>query len=680
MGEPARIKSRTAYGFKALHSVRNIGVTTPTSVLDYAAFTDDLIFKPHRVQESVGPAFAKAQLTWDLWQYSAFAGTSNQVHAWNWRTYFNLEDRVLIVERKESSPKILFVGFASDIDLSFGPNDDSVRITAVSQAIRLVKDSRYQVYGRYMVSKGAALRHYSGLPCAFNAGGYANRSKTKVAVTGGPVGGVYVFVADDRPESADFWTIADIVQYLQWMYNADEAWVGNISPSAALLADTRVIQYIAEGRNLYAAICEVAGIAGYDIAEYLVTDDDDAWPVMKAVRQHNGTARTVKHAAPTPVLTSGVHPRMDLATTNLFSAAIAENSSGSTSEPIVLGGRKLYMITVTLGQCWDADLAVLGGGFVIGSWAGTDGKGNNYFKRFTPGGEDFATYVDVGRLWVADTDGRYGDDPWNLSLVDMATVAGETANTWPPMLHPPLPSLRAIDGTTISISGETWLDYSLDAGTNWYSMRDGFSVLPDRLGVRLTRDNLADIGHNITGHYTGGLFKQLIADATQVQMRLTCTIAGPVRNVAAPARRVSAGTIFKTGAVIDRSALGQTRVNVSTATADYDVAGATELARLTAAAAEAQITGEARSIEASLPIEWPDEDLQLTDCITTIDGIAYSLQTNVGATALYPRIVGRTLHLTPDNWQMTLVLDTHRRSGVISPEHMVMIAEARAGR
>jgi hypothetical protein len=224
-----------------------------------------------------------------------------------------------------------------------------------------------------------------------------------------------------------------------------------------------------------------------------------------------------------------------------------------------------------------------------------------------------------------------------------------------------------------AVSGESFAEYTLDYGDTWHPLA-GYRVLADRLGIRIDQPNLADIFlPDADDPITGNFFAMLADLQTQadVWVRLTCCVSAPHRNIAHPDRRITAGTVFAQAAFHDRGPYAQRRTVVDGsrfAGGQYaaDLVSVEEAEELIDSAAEAiQDAAEDRLIEGSLPIEWPDEPLYLGDRISRIAGLEVPLGVNTGPARRYPRIVGRTLLLTPQTYSMTLLLDTYRKAAVI---------------
>lgn len=665
--------SGEAIGYRVLHEDRR-GPPMVWELFEGPPMVDDGLLLPISLSEALAPEVHRARVELDI------AGL--RIDAWRWKEHVAVDDYVAIVSDWPDPARrhCPFHGWIVDPDWSFDRNERCV-FTAVSPAFRLARD--VIVYGRWMLGYDDELRHYSGLPCAFNAGGRPNRHPDLQDVSalgierrpttddaGQKRTGVPVFTYDGD-SLAGFWTFAEIVEYLEWLYNGQEAYIRNCDLLPADYARGAAVVTETEGLSLWAALAAAADKAGYDVTEW-ITNAGEGLPTSQivVVRKHCGTAVTVKHQPQNP---DGSLQHLDGALTDLFSASIAEPTSSCVTAPIVAGGRELYEIYIPLGKAWHPDsLEVPAGSRIVGPDEKRDKllMQEEYCKRYVVGGDKFALYCDAGRLWDANTDGRYAAEPWNLDVPDMADLAGLEAGCWPVMPYRPLPCLSRVIEAGPSI--DACVEISWDGGTTWYLL-GGWRLLPGRLGIRLTAANLAGVVRPKASAGDGidpvedNLFWQLINSPSSIALALNITVAAPDRSIAAPARRDSAGTAFQTAAWFDRAAAGQVRVRTpdSIGTAlnlDADTADGT--ADLDAIAAAVQDACEDRLVEASLPIEWM-RDLRLTDVVGRIEGIEYDLQVNAGKARRSPRIVARTLNFTPQSYSMTVQLSTERKAGIV---------------
>jgi hypothetical protein len=629
------------------------------------------------ITETVFPKYATADVILDLAALGAWP--------WDWKQYLAPDDRILItIYSPDGVEDVLFEGFVCDVDWNFSPGGTDVKVTCCANAFRLLRD--VIVHGRHVLCHDGASRLCTALPTHFNHGGRPDKSGEVVTVPGyysqrGEGGKVPCFIGEDAA-GAEYWTVLDALEYLMAFYNAAQAWIDNAVLTTEDSAED-IVEIDVTGMDLLSALAAVADRGGYDILERFSTGIDVSQsPVnrssMVLFSRFAGDGRTagdlkkLKHQAPGA---DGGLGFLDVARTNLFSASVAESVTSCVTAPVVAGGTRLLEMTIPLSPAWDPeDLNIPAEEAATPTSEGLD-KETVYFARYCTEGSEFADHAATGRLWVANTDGRYDGTPYLMTRTNLAEIIGGDEPAWPVMAHKPRPCLTYLNSLTAietpGIGGEVYGEYSLDGGETWLPL-PGFSVLHDYVGLRITQANLADIfPPDAEDPVEDNFFAALAAvDPSGVMVQLTATIAAPDRNVAEVFRRHAAGTAFATQGWVDVQSLAQVRVVVPGsrfAEGGYlaDVVTQDEAAvEIAAKAVAAQDLAEDRLIEAACTIEWPDEPIYLGDRISGIAGIDVGFGVNAGVAMRYPRVIGRVLNLDENTWSMTLHLDTDRKTGI----------------
>ena len=623
----ARQLTRPVYGYH-VHYWSRFG--EPVGPAAYFAEGWQPALTPVQVTRPLAPKVAKAVCRIDL----GVAG----VHAWDWPQVVAPDDMLAIVEARPAEERAaVFGGFLTDINWGYQAASEAATVVAVGRAQRLLVDQAYLVYGRYMTDANGTVSHYSGLPCAFNAGGRPNRSASP------DEDGVYTFTADDAA-GASYWTAQTALVYLTRRYNAAETWLAN----PTVLAATRPAgdwTCEVDGLPLWVALAEVGDRVGYDIYEQVTTGaDGNPEHAITAVERHTGAEVTIRHQGPDPA--TGELAGLDVNWTANYSADITETVASSVTAPVVAGARDLYEVQAVLQPAFAPGEVALADGEAATPYAQA---GAEYFARHVEGGASYD--ADAGRLWDANTDGYWTDKLDAATDGDAAAWAGQTPGSWPAMAHRALPRLAA--ATAGGEQPDTLLEVSYDGGSSWGAYAGAYDLLPGRLAVRLTDGNLAEVLPSDSTDFTDNFFSRCADDLSQVRLRLTCTIEGPDRQVTARARRATAGTAFSTGQWFDRGALGGAHL------------GAAGQAALDAAAEAIVDEHEGRLIEAGLPIAWPDASYELTQQVTRIEGLEYDLGLLAGGGVRYPRIVQIVQHLQASTWGMQLTLGTERKAVVV---------------
>lgn len=677
--------TRQSHGYQVTHS-RSVKGKYPASRTSHCLI-------PVSVRQTMAPAVHKAKLTVDM---AAAAAGDTALHVWNWRRLLGMDDRIEIMTDHAADDAAFrgeFAGFIVDVNIGV-TRSEGLSVTAVSNAFRLLRDQEYLVYGRGMITTAGDWTHANGLPCVFNAGGRPNchpdlcKSLVEGCYANDRFGGVPLFCADDA-DNAVYWTFGKILNYLLWGYNSDEKWITNCELAPADYESGPPLVVDVEGRSLWEALAAVADRAGYDLFEEFVYGAGKVDSVIEVVKRHEGEQITVKHQSPAR---DGSLAELDLDKTDLFAADIAESCTSCVTAPVVAAGRTLIELTVPLQPAWDpAALAAPTGGVQYPTaGGGTAGMEDyDYCKRYVVGGCDFDSYADAGRLWDANTDSRYNGQPYSLTTPDMGLLAGDGAGSWPPMAFAPRRLLSTVNFATAAEGDaaakqplgrplDHYIELSFDGGSSWRKIEA--ALLPDRLAVRLQHTNLAGVAEAGGTIYDNNLFEALTGDdADDVKMRLTVTVESPYRNLLESDRRPGAGTAFATsGPLVRRGAIGRIRT-VASSSRFYDYPGSLPVTHDTldeeTATADLEAVADGiidalgdRFIEASLPIEWPDHNVKLGQCVTRIEGIEYNLGVGAGpaseANKKYPRVVGVQRLLTPGAWRTNILLDTFRKAGV----------------
>ncbi len=686
-----------AIGYSVARSVCQGG--KPSGYGDYGPWSDHPRLIAAEIRQAVAPDLSRAKIELRFGQVAGARALGANAMPWNWNPAV-IDDLVMIASNHPDAADrhTPFHGFLVDADWQFGADNISLTYTAVSPAWRLHRD--VLVYGRYMLSKAGDVTLYTGLPCEFNAGGKPNRKRGQEDPQIGqwqgasPSFGVPVFTHDGDP-AARWWNFGRIMRYLMWRYNYYHAiprgmfefstasgpqypWVFNHiwtqAERKALVLEEPVVVSV-EGMDLWTAMATVCQAAGYDMYEQ-ITNGGGGSPVstIKIVKKGAGRQRTVKHQA---VARDGTMPALDIDKTNLFSASVAETSASCITRPVIAGGRYIVEITVELKSAWQSGGPAAA---VVLEESRTKKRTTDWEKNYCKGGSDFDKYSGIFRLWDANTDGRYSGSPWNHDVPDMATLAGVAAgaDTWPLMPYKPRLMLTRKSPNAESPSMGCRLEMGFFSGAAWTYVPlepAGYDVMKDRLGIQLTVDNPSMItkgGLAKTGPLADSFPTYWNADPATIRMYLTISIATPDRVTMTPVWQPGAGTKFETTGWFDRKALGQQRWRSATSRAAAGVPGNsvdtvtsdTTHPDLRNVASAIQAANQDKMIEASLAVEWPDEDLELTDVVTRIEGIEKALAVNRGPATRFPRIVGRTLNLTADTHSMAIDLDSDRKAGV----------------
>ncbi len=623
---------------------------------------DSHLLLPIEVRDAVAPNYSIAKIRLNI----PLAAT----HGWNWRQFIEPDDLVSIISDhiEPAETQVLFDGFVTDGQVGFDRNESFV-ITANGFAFRLARDRSYQVFGRYMASKGGTVTRYAGLKCSFNTNGKPNGIDGVFPATGGAPTVMPKFTYDHDPD-ATWWRAITAMEYLLWNYNADETFLTNPTITPDQRSKSPIVQVDVDGLSLWEALARIGDAGGYDVFETISLDAENQSfsHAINVVKRSEGAEVVIKHQAGSFATSLET---LDTDQTNLYAARIAEATASCITTPVVLGGRNLYEITIELSKAWDpSKLAIPAGGSIKLPGKEKANATNPWVQRYWSGGSSFSSYAEVARRWDANTDGLFSGSPYSLSVPDIALTCGLDANIWPAMPYQAHPMLTKLaPAGSLGAGKEALLEISYDAGDTWEPL-SGYRAYPGRLGVYLNIHNLAGIYPDGGDQNTDNLFQKLVDSPASVKIRLTCSIASPDRQYFSPGRNKQAGTVFFTGTVFQKGKLGQARIRTAssrfagTGLAADTVTMAAGTKAITDETRRIQALNEDRNVEAALILEWiEDAGAPLSGVVKRIAGLNMSLHTNAGAAARYPRIVGRTFRL--ETMQTELMLDTDRQSAVV---------------
>jgi len=601
------------------------------------------------------PKISTAELLWKM---------PSDSHPLRWRECFGCDDRVRLKLYRKAGWRIVFEGFITEVHASGDWRDATVTATANSHAWRLERD--VIVWGQYRKSHAGTVTFYSGLPLVFNPEGRPNMVADK-----GDEAYPY-FVPPGDLDNAAYWTWIDVFDYFQGRHN-DQKWVHNKTwvdgyrdgqPIFALTDDFT-------GQRLWSTLARVARAGRHAIYETLVFADseNDGTSVRHQIEATSWDAGDRYSMALQVPDDAGVKPALDAKQTNLFSFSIVEDCASCITEPMVMGGRNLYEVAVPLKPAWDSDDLDSD----VKPPSGTIPAPNDlmhaeWCRRHVVGGDKFADYWEVGRLWLANSDARiYGQ-----VIPDVAPLAGHAVGYWPHMKFETYNLLA--DGNAARGAGP-YVEISFDSGGFWYRLRD-CRVIGDELGCVVTARDLRQVecqpgSPSVAIDTTAENLWEYLG-SSELKLRLVCVIAAPVRMGCKPLRRAGAGTVFAQTAWIDRGSQYQVRKRAESSPL-YTAGGKHPAGEATFATVSKQIlqetiavqqATESKLIHARLSLEWIDPDVELTNYIDRIEGAEVWLGPVLPGylPGCFARIVGMRMNFQA--YSQDLVLMTDREAAV----------------
>lgn len=434
-------------------------------------------------------------------------------------------------------------------DGRIGKEEERYVIEAEHVFERLSRDVEAMVYGRRvrdgeiedgLVSKpdlwAGGSHLITALPCVFNPDGVANRAKTPLVIADrGASRLIHPFTWDGDP-IASKWTYASALRYLIWFHLKREgpAGAGNIwsatddvaaatTPPNNRLARALMLEpvsLVCEATSLVEALSLWSAASGIHVTAETVNHAGRPVTQLRIWSPEDGPVRHLylaaggHHPDGTPRYdTTGRPVRRILRDNNAYRGELRWNLKDMGNTPLVIGDVKRFEMTVPLMPGWPPrehldDVAVenrehakgqsLTPGMVL--LLGDDTRNHAYFRRYHRQGYEFALNADVGRLWVLNEDGRFGEAIYNRNPpfddyrpFAFSSVFGDEAPSWGRWMRRPRVLLPTLSASSSGQSLGVWVEVSFDAGATWERQSGGVKVLQDRVGIYFDCENPTEI-------------------------------------------------------------------------------------------------------------------------------------------------------------------------------------------
>ena len=287
----------------------------------------------------------------------------------------------------------------------------------------------------------------------------------------------------------------------------------------------------------------------------------------------------------------GVRSRLDPQKTNLFAGTVSESSADCIPCPLIMGGLTLYELAIELFPDWDPagyDPNVVPPSALPATPGLVQGD-PEYCRKYVVGGDQFGGYMNVGRLWSANTDNHrpdVGGEPASSS--DLAALCGWPEGSWPEACWYPMPLLSPYLAADMP---SAHAEISWDNGATWYPINAGHETREEDLVCWIGESDLRSVRVTLPPEYPppvpivperDNLWVRLAGTAPNPipRLRLVCVIPSPYRNSSVSPRQPTAGTVFPQTSFLDRGTNYQIRNR--TASSPYYGGGAPAPARPTA--------------------------------------------------------------------------------------------------
>ncbi len=443
----------------------------------------------------------------------------------------NPDDRLVVMATNpDGSPLILFDGFAQVPQVDVTPSNQRVTFTAVGVAIR---EWDNPVSGRVQRnSDPTGLVDTSGgsdisidLPCRFNPsetdvggrGGYLpNRTpegKDTVKSVGGLSLSYPVFIdpgIERSPDPRAYWSIGDAIGYLLAQYNGTQLYTGypnldsldtllqvespaqgqdTFTPADAQTAPLTIRDYDASNRPYPEVVAELLSYAGF-VMRWDTEANQNGLPFtqLRIYRRDGAATSPIKSI----YLDAAGTPTLDPSRNNIARLHLARDSNSIVNAWQVETQQRLVEVSIVLAPLYQPS---------IGDAQSVIRK--QYFRSSWNASTPAATRRQY-RWYGADEcgDGHWtSSGSWSTSPCDLSTIFPPDDDGTPSYTVRYRPGSQTListdsDGNFLRADLAISFDYSgptaapWDGSGTWQTIKGGWRLLPNRLGIEVTAEDV----------------------------------------------------------------------------------------------------------------------------------------------------------------------------------------------
>lgn len=314
------------------------------------------------------------------------------------------------------------------------------------------------VVGQWSLTADGSVRHVPDLPATFNANGRPSRSRTQAVVNGRRT-----WLFEHREEQADFWSLADAINYVLAIHLAGDRRI-LLPPTErieALCGDVRPAGAAVTGLGGLDALAELARLGGlaFAIETRSSVRGRSGWR-MRWFSDHGGRRVVLRHQR------SG--ERFHSAGTNVAAGSLRFDHDDARHVWAALGELERVESTFALVAAWDPSLEAAD------------------HRMFSLANSDFHQVRDVYRRWSLNEAGDWSGEPFNRGpAADLSAVLDGGATL--------LRRRRLLPCLSRDASGQSagvLVEVSYDSGTTWQRYGGRIETLTDEAGVRIADGDL----------------------------------------------------------------------------------------------------------------------------------------------------------------------------------------------
>ena len=543
----------------------------------------------------------------------------------------------------------------------------------------------------------AAASLITGLPCVFNMDGVGNCDPTPLELEDGNGGvrKIHIF-SEDGGFSAIRWTFARALRFLLHFHNrknypvdtsgllevtdalADlseegrEALLGRDDLGYSLLGRAETLAV--ESASLLEALSLFSAASGVRFAASSERVGQGVRTRLRMYTARSGRLRELRlapagrDAQGNPLYDTASKSATDLFEDNNLSAAeLSWDAREVSTIAVVVGDVKRFELQADLMPGWlpEADLDNVGPSARSNAKSaaltaeqvtalGPTVADDPWYRKYHRGGADFVNCRRVGRLWVVNEAGGYGDAEYARN------APFDSYTPFDFSVLEPGPWMRRRRRFFVSeqppeIERQVRVEVSFDGGTSWSEIVTGYSVLPDECAIWFDAPNLLSIA---PGPGSAANLWYALVDQT-FRVRVRAMIESDQRLMARhPA--ANAPTSHRSETVLyapDRFRfLKQSTDESGSVVGQSNTPDRDDSALMLSVARSLASANGARAIVGQAVVPWLDTDYRVGDRIATVRGRGVDFAAERAPSERHACVVGKRYRFGPDRFETELLL------------------------
>lgn len=545
----------------------------------------------------------------------------------------------------DGSPRIIHWGYTSRQAWSINEGAEAVRVVSRTEPHHFGKP----LYGARFVTTGGTRLDITGAPTVFNPVIDDKRTENRSKVPYDEPGSPHAFV---NPESArtskaraninhgegtldkpQFWLLCDAVHYLCWYLNSDQTYIKNptLEELKTILGeDTELVRDVAIPANVHLpeALDRLLEPLGYS---WFVSHPSLSERKLKFFKRSAGEQVTVKLQRPPDFL--------DRSLTELAENDIAFSIGELANQITVIGDYIEVEGTWELYRAWSSS---------------DDSLGLGSAHQLAMSSDTFVDHPNVWRKWVLNEAGDYND--LRSEITAARSLNSEFGENQLPIRRRFLPTLsRRVDARDYAapVGEHRGVTVEYHNGTEW-------KLIPN------THDFSVEILEKECGIYFRGenIPLEIAHKNTNAKVRVTASLRSDKRLSYTATKQTTSPSSLTVERVIDARERFQKRYRHSTSIyhgdSDYEADAVDHTTSIQSYAEKLRDAMDIATIEGEVTIDGLDNNFELGNVVTKIDGrnVSFASKAASAAEQRYPSIMGITYDV--DDQATILTLESFR--------------------